>query len=71
MKSKIKVGDMVDYHGIIGREVTSTGHRVTALYPKPNNFGCDCAMITGKVGVVALAALTPSPDNIPASAHEG
>jgi hypothetical protein len=59
--SKIRVGDMVDYHSVIGREVTSTGHTVTALYPKPNDFGCDCATITGKAGVVAVAALTPSP----------
>ena len=56
--SKIKVGDVVDYHSIIGREVTSTGHTVTALYPVPNNFGCDCAMVTGKAGIVAVKALT-------------
>jgi len=63
MKSKIKVGDTVDYHSFIGREITSTGHVVTALYPKPNNFGRDCAMVSGKYGVVAVAALTPSPSN--------
>jgi len=57
---KIKVGDMVDYHSLIGGEVTSTGHTVIELYPKPNNFGCDCATITGKSGVVAAAALTHS-----------
>ena len=70
MKSKIKVGDTVDYHSVIGREVTSAGHRVTALYPKPNNFGCDCATITGKAGVVAVAALTPSPANAMLSGAE-
>jgi hypothetical protein len=58
---KIKVGDRVDYHGIIGGEITSTGHTVLGLYPKPNNFGCDCATIRGKAGVVALEALTLSP----------
>ena len=63
MKIKIKVGDTVDYHSVIGREITSTGHTVIGVYPKPNNFGCDCATISGKTGVVAIAALTPSPDN--------
>ena len=57
-RGKIKVGDVVDYHSVIGREITSRGHVVEALYPKPNNYGCDCAMITGKSGVVAVAALT-------------
>ena len=55
---KVKIGDFVDYHSIIGREVTSTGHMVTAVYPLPNNFGCECAMITSHCGVVAVAALT-------------
>lgn len=54
----MKVGDVVDYHGIIGGPVTSEAHTVQALYPRPNNFGCDCAMISKKAGVVALAALT-------------
>jgi hypothetical protein len=60
-KIKIKVGDKVDYHSLVGGEVTSTGHEVTELYPKPNNFGCDCAMITGKSGVVNVAALSLTP----------
>lgn len=58
MKNRINVGDAVDYHSVIGREVTSTGHTVLALHPMPNNFGCDCATIAGKAGVVAVAALT-------------
>jgi hypothetical protein len=57
----IKVGDVVNFHSIIGGPVTSTGHTVTALYPMPNNFGCDCAMITGHAGVVALDALWDKP----------
>ena len=55
---KFKVGDAVDFHSIIGGKVTSTGHTIQDLIPKPNNFGCDCAMISGKSGVVAVAALS-------------
>ena len=64
MKIKIKVGDTVDYHSVIGREITSTGHTVIGVYPKLHNLGCDCATISGKAGVVAIAALTPSPANM-------
>ena len=60
----MKTGDKVDYHGIIGGPVTSTGHRIKSMWPMPNNFGCDCAVITSKAGfrggIVALAALTPT-----------
>jgi hypothetical protein len=57
-KIKLAVGDKVNYHGVIGKEITSTGHVVEELLPKPNNFGCDCAFISGKSGVVAIAALS-------------
>ena len=57
-KVKISVGDKVNFHSVIGKEITSTGHVVEELLPKPNNFGCDCAFISGKSGVVAIAALS-------------
>lgn len=55
---KIQVGDKVNYHSIIDGEITSRGHVVKVIYPTPNNFGCDVAMITGKSGVVSVDALT-------------
>lgn len=63
VKSKIKVGDVVDYHSIIGGPVTSTGHTVQSISRKPNNFGCDVAWISKKAGCVAMQALTPSHAN--------
>ena len=62
--NKIKKGDTVDYHSVIGSEITSTGHTVLELYPMPNNFGRDCASLSGKRGVVAVAALTHSPASV-------
>jgi hypothetical protein len=56
----IKVGDLVDYHGIIGGSVTSIGHVVTKIIEEPNNFGIRVAFITWKTGCVAVAALTPA-----------
>ena len=62
MKKKkiIKVGDTVDYHSVIGEKATSIGHVVVAIYPDPNNFGCDTATITGKIGVVSVDSLSHS-----------
>lgn len=65
MKPKFKVGDKVDYHSIIGGEITSTGHIIEKIQLKPNNFGCDVAWITNKSGCVALAALTLSEEQNP------
>ena len=62
-KTRITVGDKVDYHSVVGGPVTSTGHTIRAVERKPNNYGCDVAWITGKAGCVALDALTPSPAN--------
>lgn len=56
----IKIGDMVDYHGIIGGEITSKHHIVRHIDKEPNNFGYDVAWITGKAGCVVSEALTPS-----------
>ena len=55
---KIAVGELMDFHSLIGGEVTSTGHTVTEVWPRPNNFGCDVARISGRSGWVATAALT-------------
>jgi len=59
--AKIAVGEKVDFHLRIGGEVTSTGHTVLEVFPRPNNFGCDVARITGVSGVVATAALSRTP----------
>lgn len=55
---RIRIGDMVDYHSVIGGPVTSTGHMVETIYPKPNNYGRDVAKISNKSGVVSISALT-------------
>ena len=57
-KKKFHEGDIVDYHSVVGGPVTSSGHRVLVALPRPNNYGCDCAMISGKSGVVSMDALT-------------
>lgn len=53
-----KVDDVVNFHSIIGGEVTSTGHVIESILMMPNNFGCDVAWVTGKSGCVAIAALS-------------
>ena len=57
-KKKINEGDIVDYHSVIGGPITSNGHKVLATLPTPNNYGMNCAMITGKSGVVNMDSLT-------------
>jgi len=55
----IKVGDLVNYHDVIGEEITSRGHVVKAIVREPDsNFSCDVAWITGKSSCVAVAALS-------------
>lgn len=53
-----EAGDKVNYHSIIGGEVTSKDHEVISIEKMPNNFGRDVAWITNKRGCVALKALT-------------
>lgn len=53
-----RVGDVVDYHSIIGGEITSTGHTVRAV--QMSEAGYPVAWITGKSGYVACDALTPT-----------
>jgi len=60
----IEINDVVNYHSMIGGEVTSTGHTVTAIQYAPNNYGCDVAWITNHSGCVSLNALS-NKDNPP------
>jgi hypothetical protein len=64
---KLKVGDIVDYHRIIGGEITSRNHEILEIYLKKDAktaggycFQRDIAKISGKAGVVDLKALTKS-----------
>ena len=52
----------VDYHAIIGDEVTSSGHTIEAIDKLPS--GVRVAWISGKSGCVALEALTLTPQEI-------
>lgn len=54
--SKLKVGDKVDYHSIIGEPATSTGHTIQEVGKIGN--GKTVAWISGHVGCVDLDALT-------------
>jgi hypothetical protein len=56
----IKVGDLVDYHSVIGGPVTSSGHRVVQIIDTPNNFGHAVAFVSNKIGCVAVSALSAS-----------
>ena len=61
---KIKIGNKVNYHAVIGEGVTSTGHTVKAIELMPNNYGSDVAWITGKSGCVCMEALSLAPKKI-------
>ena len=56
--SDLDIGDIVNYHSIIGGEITSKGHKIKAIQYAPNNYDCDVAWITGKSGCVACRALS-------------
>lgn len=58
MKHKFKEGESVNYHSLIGGEVTSSGHVITDIEEEPNNYGSAVAWITGKRGCVAVEALS-------------
>ena len=51
----IKVGDIVNYHSLIGGKVTSSGHFVTAI---ERRYGQWVAWITGKSACVSIRALS-------------
>ena len=50
------VGDVVDYHSIIGGKITSSGHIIEFFVITPSNM--PCAWITGKAGGVHIDALS-------------
>lgn len=54
--SRIKVGDVVDYHSVIGREITSRNHVVQQVFL--DYSGHKVARISGKSGYVAVDALS-------------
>lgn len=58
MNAIFNVGDMVNYHSIIGGEVSSANHQIKAIQLEPNNFGGDVAWISGKSGCVSLETLS-------------
>jgi hypothetical protein len=49
-------GDLVNYHAIIGGDVSSMGHRVESVFPAAS--GHMVAFISGKRGHVAIEALS-------------
>jgi hypothetical protein len=53
-----KVGDKVNFHSIIGGDITTPDHIIQTIQRMPNNFGCDVAWISGRSGCVALDALS-------------
>lgn len=64
-KSPILVGDLVDYHAVIGGPITSQGHIVETI-GSLNGGKTPVAWITCKSGCVAIVALTPS---VPLTEH--
>lgn len=58
MSGLFKVGDIVNYHSIIGGEISSCDHEIKKLDLEPNNFGGDVAWVSGKSGCVSLDALS-------------
>lgn len=55
-ESKIKQGDIVDYHSVIGGEITSYEHRVESVFV--SSSGSPVAFISRKSGYVSVDALT-------------
>lgn len=58
-KAVVQVGQVVDYHSIIGGPITSRKHTITKI---GNLHGVPVAWITGGSGCVAIEALTPHRD---------
>ena len=55
----LKIGDMVDYHSVIGEEITSRNHIIKAV--QMWSSGKMVAWITDKSGCVAIDALSLTP----------
>ena len=60
MSKRLKVGDTVNYHSIIGGEITSKDHKINHIGYLGSNQ--KVAWITNKVGAVHIKAL--SKDNL-------
>lgn len=56
---KFKVGDIVNYHSVLGGPVTSTHHQITHIEKRNGKL---IAFITEKRGVVALNCLSKCTD---------
>ena len=57
-KVKFEIGDVVNYHSLIGGAVTSMRHIITDIERQPNSYGYDVAWITNKSGCIAMDALS-------------
>ena len=55
----MKVGDLVNYHSIIGEPPTSGPHRIQNIGEIPSSNGQPVAWIEGVSGCVSLDALSP------------
>ena len=59
----LKIGDRVDYHSVIGKEITSKGHTVEIIqHINSDPESRIVAWITDHTGCVALEALSRSKD---------
>ena len=56
--TNFEIGDRVDFHSVIGGDITSKDHKIKSIKLEPNGFGCDVAWISGKASCVALEALS-------------
>lgn len=56
MSKRLKVGDTVNYHSIIGGEITSKDHKINYIGQLAN--GQKVAWITNKVGAVHIKAIS-------------
>ena len=56
--SELKIGDEVNYHPILNKDIGVKRGTITDIAREPNNFGCDVAWITGKAGCVGMEHLT-------------
>ncbi len=59
-KTDLKVGDKVDYHSVIGGDITSKGHEILHIEHRylGRKFDGIIAFISDKRGFVAIEALT-------------
>ena len=56
--SEFKVGDMVNYHPVVGGPISSMDHEIKAIMTQPNRSGDSIAWITRKPDFVGLDSLS-------------